>query len=152
MNAMKIRRISNYASIAAVAAFLPLAIATSRAASNPSQQNADGSVLQQSQLQRVDWDDAKRHKLRHAYWLLEQADRDYGGHKGKAMEEIKKAGKLMGMDLHGEGYGGEHQRWSDERLREARQSLVDIVDTHHEREHEHIWLAIKELDRALEVR
>jgi len=149
---MKIRCISSYASVTALAALLPLSIATSHAASNPSQLNADGAVLQQGQLQRVDWDDAKRHKLRHAYWLLEQADRDYGGHKGKAMEEIKKAGKIMGMDLHGEGYSGAHQKWSDERLREAKQLLIDIVDTHHEHEHEHIWKAIQEINKGLEVR
>lgn len=149
---MKIRLISYYASTAALAALLPLAVVTSRAASTPSNLDADRAVLQQAQLQRVDWDDVKRHKLRHAYWLLEQADRDYGGHKGKAMEEIRRAGKIMGIDLHGEGYGGEHQPWSDERLREARQLLVDIVDTRHVHEHEHIWKAIKEIDRALELK
>jgi hypothetical protein len=149
---MKTCRISRYASMAALAALLQLATATSRAASTPSNLAADGAVLQQAQLQRVDWDDAKRHKLRRAYWLLEQADRDYGGHKGKAIEFIKRAGKYMGLDLHGEGYGGEHQKWSDERLREARQLLIDIVDTGHQHEHEFIWKAIKELDRALEVR
>jgi hypothetical protein len=149
---MKIRSISNYASLAALAALLPLAIASSRAASNPSHLDADGAALQQAQPRRVDWNDAKRHKLRRAYWLLEQADRDYKGHKGKAMEEIKKAGKIMGLDLHGEGYGGEHQPWSDERLREARRALEDIVDKGHEHEHEHIWKAIKEIDKALEVR
>ena len=152
MNVMKIRRISYYASTAALAALLPLAVVTSRAASTPSNLDADRAVLQQAQLQRVDWDDVKRHKLRHAYWLLEQADRDYGGHKGKAMEEIRRAGKIMGIDLHGEGYGGEHQPWSDERLREALQLLVDIVDTRHVHEHEHIWKAIKEIDRALELK
>jgi|ERR1700722_9077051 len=148
---MKIRRISNYASIAAVAAFLPLAISTTHAASNPSQLNASDAVLQQSQLNRVDWSDEKRRKLRRAYWLLEGADRDYKGHKGKAMEEIKKAAKFMDLDLHGEGYGGVRQAWSNERLHEAKKALEDVVDTHHEREHEHIWKAIQEIDRALEV-
>jgi hypothetical protein len=149
---MRIRRISNYASMAALAALLPLAIASSRAAFTPSNLDADGAVLQQAQPRPVAWDDAKRHKLRRAYWLLEQADHDYKGHRGKAMEQIRKAGKIMGIDLHGEGYGGEHQAWSDERLREAKHALEDIVDTRHEREHEHIWKAIKEIDKALEVR
>jgi hypothetical protein len=146
---MKIRRISNYASVAAVAAFLPLAIATSRAASSPSQLNADDVVLQQAQLQRVDWDDAKRHKLRRAYWLIENTKDDYSGHKEKAKEEIKKAGENMGLDLHGEHFGDESQRRSDERLREARQLLMDIVDPGHHKEHEHIWKAVQEIDKAL---
>jgi hypothetical protein len=149
---MKIHRVYNYVSMAALAALLPLAVASSRAASAPSTLDADGAVLQQAQLRRVDWDDAKRHKLRHAYWLLEQSDRDYKGHKGKAIEEIKKAAKMMGMDLHGEGYSGEHQPWSDERLREARHALEDIVDKGHEHEHEHLWKAISEINKALEVR
>jgi hypothetical protein len=141
MNTMKICCISHYASTAALAALLPFTMMSSRAASAPSSPDANISGLQQ----------AKRHKLRHAYWLLEQADHDYKGHRGKAMEEVKKAAKIMGLDLHGEGYGGEHQVWSDERLREARQLLVDIVDKSHEGEHEHIWKAIQELDKALEV-
>jgi hypothetical protein len=138
--------------MAALAALLPLGLASSRAASAPSSLAADGAVLQQAQPSLIAWEEFKRHKLRHAYWLLEQADRDYKGHRGKAMEEIKKAGEIIGLDLHGEGYGGEHQAWSDERLREARQLLVDIVDKSHEHEHEHIWKAIKQIDKALEVR
>jgi hypothetical protein len=148
---MKLRPIANYASIAAVAAFLPLANLSSHAASNPSQLNADGAALQQAQPKRVDWSDEKRRKLRRAYWLLEGADRDYKGHRGKAMEEIKKAAKFMDLDLHGDGYGGVRQPWSNERLHEAKKALEDIVDTHHEHEHEHIWKAIQEIDRALEV-
>jgi hypothetical protein len=149
---MKIGCLSKYAPVAALAALLPLGIVSSRAASVPTSLVADGAEFQQAHPQPVSWEEAKRHKLRHAYWLLEQADSDYHGHRGKAMEEIKKAGEIIGLDLHGEGYGGERQKWSDARLREARQLLIDIVDKSHEREHEHIWKAIKELDRSLEVR
>jgi hypothetical protein len=152
MNTMKSRCLFHYASTAALAALLPFTLMSSRAASAPSSLDASISGLQQAQFQPVAWEEAKRHKLRHAYWLLDQADRDYKGHRGKAMEEIKKAAKIMGLDLHGEGYSGEHQAWSDERLREARQLLVDIVDKSHEGEHEHIWKAIQEIDKALEVR
>jgi hypothetical protein len=151
MNTMKTCSLSQYVSVAALAALLPIGVASSRAASSPSTLDADGATVQQSHLQPVSWEEAKRHKLRHAYWLLEQGDRDYNGHRGKAMEEIKKAGEIIGLDLHGNGYGGEHQKWSDERLREAKHLLEDIVDKSHEHEHEHIWKAIKEIDRALEV-
>ena len=68
------------------------------------------------------------------------------------MKEIKKAGEIIGLDLHGEGYSGEHQKWSDDRLREARHLLQDVVEKSGGREHEHIRLAIKELDKALEVK
>ena len=83
---------------------------------------------QSPSLDRVGWDEAKRKKLRHAYWILEQADHDYAGHRVKAMEEIRKAGRIMGMDLKGDGYGGEHPHWSDALLREARRNLHDIVE------------------------
>jgi hypothetical protein len=110
-------------------------------------------VLQQAQPQRVAWEEAKRHKLRHAYWLLEQGDKDYEGHRLLAMREIKKAGEIIGLDLKGDGYGGEHQKWSDERLREARKLLVEVrLETGGGHEHEHLREAIKEIDRALEVK
>jgi hypothetical protein len=146
---MKTYRISQYASMAALAALLPLGTPPSRAASNPSAQRVDSAVVQNAQLQRVDWDDAKRHKLRRAYWLMEFTKDDYGGHKGKAIEEMKKAGHDMGIDLHSEHFPDESQHASDERLREAKHLLEDIVDPGHHREHEHIWHAIQELDRAL---
>jgi|SRR5580658_788867 hypothetical protein len=149
---MKIYCLSRYVSIAALAALLPLGVASSRAASTPTSLDADGAALQQAHPQPVIWEEAKRHKLRHAYWLLEQADRDYAGHRARAMEEIKKAGDIIGLDLHGEGYGGEHQKWSDDRLREAKHLLEDIVEKSGGHEHEHIRIAIHELNKALETR
>jgi hypothetical protein len=153
MKNMKLHCIRNYLSMAATAALLPLGISTSHASPAPTPLDANSAVLQQAQLQRVDWEEAKKHKLRRAYWLLSEADRDYKGHRAKAIEEVKKAGDIIGMDLHGEGWGGEHQVWSDERLREARQLLIDVAEkSGGAREHEHLRIAIHELDRALEVR
>jgi hypothetical protein len=149
---MKHCRLSRLLPLAALAALLPLGIATSHAVSAPASLQAGDAALQQAQARPVAWEEAKRHKLRHAYWLLEQADKDYRGHRAKAMKEIRKAGELIGMDLHGDGYGGEKQKWSDERLREAKGLLEDIVDRTGEREHVHIRAAIHELDRALETR
>lgn len=65
------------------------------------------------------------------------------------MEEVKKAGHDIGLDLHGENFPAESQRVSDERLREAKHLLEDIVDPGHTHEHAHIWRAIQEIDRAL---
>jgi len=149
---MKISRLSNSIPVAVLAALLPLSIATSHAVPAPASLEANGATLQQARTRPMGWEEAKRHKLRHAYWLLEQADRDYDGHRVKAIEEIRKAGELIGMDLHGEGYGGEKQKWSDKRLREARVLLEEIVDKTGEREHVHIRNAIRELNRALEIR
>jgi len=140
------------ASLAALAALLPISLASGRATPVPASLNMDGTALQQPIPQRVAWEEAKRHKLRHAYWLLEQSDRDYQGHKAKALAEIKKAGEIIGLDLHGEGYGGEHQKWSDARLKEARQLLKDVAQkTGGGEEHGHLRVAIKEINEALEV-
>jgi len=136
-----------------LAALLPFTIMSSRAASAPSSLDASSAVLQQAQPQRVAWEEAKKHKLRHAYWLLEQGDTDYQGHRLLAMKEIKKAGEIIGLDLKGEGYGGDRQKWSDERLREAKTLLKEVaLETGGGKEHEHLRTAIKELDKALEVR
>jgi hypothetical protein len=154
MNAMKVCRIYNYISMAAMAALLQLAAMSSRAASAPSHTlDADAAVLQQAQLGRVDWDEGKRHKLRRAYWLLEHAERDYDGHRGKARKEIERAAEVMHLDLkHGEGYTGEPQQVSDERMREAKHLLEDIVDPGHAREHEHIWKAVQEINKSLALK
>jgi hypothetical protein len=146
-------KLSNFVAVAAMGALLPLGISNSRAVSATAIPLDGNSAVQPAQA-RVEyhWDDSKRKKLRRAYWILEQADHNYGGHKAAAILQIKKAGEIMGMNLHGEGYGGEKQPWSDERLREAHTLLREIVSESGGEEHEHIRRAIKELDKALEVR
>jgi hypothetical protein len=97
----------------------------------------------------VGWDEGKRKKLRRAFWILEQADHDYASHRAKAMNEIRLAGKIMDLDLKGDGYGGERPQWSDALLREARRDLQEIVDPSAGAEHKHLRAAIKEIDLAL---
>jgi hypothetical protein len=107
-------------------------------------------VLQQAQFQRVDWEEAKRHKLRTAYWLIEHADREYDGHRKVALKEVKKAGDIIGMDLHGEGYRGDAKWDSDKQLREARKLLKEVrLESGGGEEHKHLRTAIKEIDLAL---
>ena len=67
------------------------------------------------------------------------------------MEEIRRAGRIMGLDLKGDGYGGQRPHWSDALLREARKNLQNIVEESGGEEHKHIRLAIKEIAHALEV-
>jgi hypothetical protein len=147
---MKIQRLSDYVSMAALAALLPFTMMSSRAAQAPSILDANNAVLQQAQPQRVAWEEAKRHKLRTAYWLLEHADREYDGHRKEAMKEVKKAGDVIGMDLHGEGYEGEPKWEADKRLREARKLLKEVrLETGGGEEHRHLRLAVHEIDVAL---
>jgi hypothetical protein len=149
---MKSRSLCHFVSIAVGLAVLPFGLAATPAPSSTASPESSVAALQSSGLQRVGWEEAKKHKLRHAFWILDQADRDYHGHRFAAQEEIRKAGKIIGMDLKGEGYSGEKKPWSDDLLREARRDLKDIVEDTGGKEHEHIRTAIKEIDRALEVR
>ena len=148
---MKISRLK-FCTLLATGAVLPVSVAIGRAASTPQFLITDGSILDQNDPQPMDWDDAKRRKLRRAYWILEGADHDYRGHRVEAMKEIKKAAEMMGMDLHGDGYGGGRQKWSDERLREARGLVEEVVDKTGRREHEHLRVALREINKALEVK
>ena len=147
---MKIQYFSNYASVAALAVLLPLTMLSSRAATAPATLDANNSALQQAQPQRLGWEEAKKHKLRTAYWLIEHADRDYDGHRKAALKEVKKAGDIIGMDLHGEGYAGEPKWESNRRLIEARRLLKEVrLETGGGEEHKHLRNAIHEIDVAL---
>ncbi|HEX3717432.1 MAG TPA: hypothetical protein VH595_05640 [Verrucomicrobiae bacterium] len=145
-------KLMKFVSVAAFAAILPYGISTARAVSaSPIPLDGDSAVQAPQLRVEFHWDEGRKEKLRHAFWILEGADRDYHGHKAAAMEEIRKAGEIIGMDLHhGHGYGGERQPWSDARLREARGLLEDVASDSGGKEHEHIHKAIHELDHALE--
>jgi hypothetical protein len=152
---MNVRSISQIASVAALAAMLPVGISTARAVSAPAAPLAGDSVVQPAQFQRVEWTEAKRIQLRRAYWLIEHSKRDYNGHRIKAMEHVKKAGEALGMDLHGEGYKGEHkQGTSDERMREAKDLLKEAIRETDSRTKEYTRLqdALREVIQALAVR
>jgi len=142
---------AKFATVAVMAAILPLGISNARAVSAPATPVASDAVVQQ-ELQRVEWKEEKREKLRHAYWLLEHADGDYAGHRVLAMEHIKKAGEVIGMELHGKDYAHTDQVKSDERLRRARTLLHEVAEDSGPKEVEHIRKAVVEIDRSLDVK
>jgi hypothetical protein len=151
---MNVRSISQFAWIAALAAILPVGISNARAASAPVVPLSGDSVVQPAQFQRVEWTEERRIQLRRAFWLLENANSDYAGHRIKAMEHVKKAGEVLGMDLHGEGYKGEHKQGaSDERLREAKELIKAVLRETDSRTKEYGRLedAVREINRALEA-
>lgn len=97
------------------------------------------------------WDEAKADKLRRAYWLLEHANDQYGGHKVEAMHSVKKAAEVLGVELHWHGSHEHEDQWdSDHRIHEAKHILEDLQDETHGEEQEHIHRAVKELNHALE--
>jgi hypothetical protein len=64
--------------------------------------------------------------LTEAYADLDRADHDYKGHRIKAMEQIDRAGKVLKLNLRGDGHGHEKQGVSDEQLAAAESVLSQI--------------------------
>ena len=94
-----------------------------------------------------------REEIAHAYRLLMVANADCDGHRGKAMEALRRAGHALELDLKGNAPSGEPQRKSDEQLREADRLLHDarnqLESKDRERAAEHVDLAIQEIEIAL---
>ena len=88
-----------------------------------------------------------------AYRILASGDHDYHGHRIAAMHEIHKAADLLGVDLTGDDKDREKQFLSDDRLREARGLLKNVLGNSEvkgqDRISHHIELAIREIDLAL---
>ena len=68
--------------------------------------------------------------LTEAYADLDRADHDYKGHRIKAMEQIDRAGKVLKLNLRGDGHGHEKQGVSDEQLAAVLISNVATVGAH----------------------
>lgn len=166
---MKIRSIVGYTSTLAVLAGLPLLPLSTQAAPMLGQVSIQFGHPQQppppAQYQ-PNWNDDQKRELRHIYYRLEHANQQYDGHKAAALREIRHAGEAMGMDLHGQGYsqqwegsqgyGGynqqtQSQEWSDNALRHSRDRLKELAESTQDPVRHHLFDAVHELDRALEV-
>jgi hypothetical protein len=97
-----------------------------------------------------------REELVHAFHLLQKADKDYAGHRGKAMGEVETAGKALGLELKGDLPDRERQWKSDEQLIEAQRLLRDARDKLEAKDRDrvaaHVDVAVKEIDAALKVK
>jgi hypothetical protein len=94
--------------------------------------------------------------LTQAYSTLASADHDYKGHRAKAMQAIKKAARLMGQKIGGDGKVKEQQTLSDDQLKGVQASLQKVRGTvgghNSQRVVEHINTAIHELTTALSIK
>jgi hypothetical protein len=123
-------------------------------ATTPSQTApAQAPAASATPFERVDFSEAA--KLHRAYHILATGDHDYHGHRAKAMEQVKKAAALLGVDLSGDDRDREKQALSDDLLREARGNLHDVLNAAEvkgqERISKHIQAAIDQIDTALKV-
>jgi hypothetical protein len=94
--------------------------------------------------------------LSEAYADLDHADHDYKGHRMRAMKQIEAAGKLLKVNLGGDGRGHEKQGVSDEQLAAAQGLLTQIqsqlAGEKKSRVLHHVNKALEELTTALKVK
>lgn len=135
-----------------VLALLSCGISNGHAASATPIQNAGTGFTQSSPFRPVTWEQFKVEKLQHAYHLLEHADGDYSGHREAAMQSIKKAAEILGVELTGGEHAEESQWKSDRKLEESRRLLKELVEDAKGKEQPHVHHAIRELDKALKVK
>ena len=166
---MKIRKIIGYTSTIAAVAGMPFLAQRVQAGPVP--------VLGQVSIQlgrpqppppqyQPNWSEDQRRELRHIYYRLEHANKDYDGHLANAQREIRRAAEAMGMDLHGSGYSqqwqgspnyggyGQHpesQEWSDNILQRAHDRLRDLANSTQDPVRRHLYDAVHQLDLALQV-
>jgi hypothetical protein len=92
-----------------------------------------------------------------AYRSLELADHDYQGHRIKAMEHLRKAGLVLGVDLKGDGKAREQQGTSDSQVKQAQSMLQQmssrkVAGKRHQRAMTHVNNALSELQTALSIK
>ena len=87
-----------------------------------------------------------------AYASLEQADHDYKGHRADAMKQIEDAGKVLGVNIRGDGRGHEKQGVSDAQLRNAQNLLEQAKGELKGKALHHVNKAIKEISIALKIK
>jgi len=94
--------------------------------------------------------------LTQAYSTLASADHDYHGHRIKAMQAIKKAARLMGQKIGGDGHNKEQQALSDAQLKGVQGQLQKVRGTVSGGKQQlvvgHINEAIHHLSEALSIK
>jgi hypothetical protein len=91
-------------------------------------------------------DSAEADQLRNAYRILATGDHDYKGHRAKAMHAVEEAGKPLGMDLAGDLKDRSPQPLSDEKLREAKDLLTQVLESSEVKDQKHV---VKHLNEAV---
>ena len=109
-----------------------------------------------SQFETIKFSDTKEADMLHrAYRILATGDHDYHGHRVDAMNQVKKAADLLGLDLKGDDKDREKQVLSDDKLLEARGLLQNVLGASEVKDQghisKHINAAIKEINTALKV-
>ncbi len=127
------------------------------AATSSMPQTLSGSVTSQNPFQTVAMGNfSEARTLTSAYIILATGDRDYKGHRVKAMHQIEAAAKLLDMNIIDSAKGHQPQALSDDKLREARELLEKVLGAAEikgqPRISKHINEAISQINEALTIR
>jgi hypothetical protein len=94
--------------------------------------------------------------LSQAYSTLAKADRDYAGHRKKAMKEIVSACDLLGKGVSSSSGKIQRQSVSDDQLRSAQRIIQRVHDVAVEKDQQevakHLETAVVEIDLALKAK
>jgi len=122
-----------------------------------SPQTQSAPIAPAGQFETVRFSDSPEADMLHrAYRILATGDHDYKGHRVKAMNQVKKAADMLGLDLSGDDKDHQKQILSDDKLREARDLLTHVLDNSdvkgQKKISKHVQSAIDEIDTALSIR
>jgi hypothetical protein len=87
-----------------------------------------------------------------AYVTLSRADHDYKGHRMAAMKQVEEAGKVLGINVHGDGRARENQGTSDDQLRSAQDLLGQAAGNLQGVALKHVNNAINQINIALKIK
>jgi hypothetical protein len=94
--------------------------------------------------------------LRDAYVILATGDHDYSGHRVNAMQQVRAAADQLGLDVSGDGVGGKPLVLSNDKLREAKSLIVQVLDSSEVKGEapvaNHLRFAIREINTALGIK
>jgi hypothetical protein len=149
---MKTKLLTLTVLVSAVGGASLFAVTTSQTANKPAL-----PAYQANQFETVNFGDTKEADMMHqAYRILATGDHDYNGHRVAAMNQVKKAADLLGLDLTGDAKDRERQVLSDDKMREARGLLENVLGAAEVKDQDritkHLKAAIKEIDDALATR
>jgi len=152
---MKTQYISSL-SVALVAAALSCGM-TARANNVQMLQTPGGVVLERVELHPAAFSDTAEAKLlRNAYIILAHGDHDYNGHRAGAMQQVKAAADLLGLDISGDANNKEVQPLSDDKMREAKTLIVQVLDSaavkDQKRVVKHLNEAVHQINQALGIK
>ena len=126
------------------------------AITTPSAQPLAGVAAGQSLFETVAFSDsAEAGMLHRAYHILATGDHDYHGHRARAMHQVEAAAKLLGLDLSGDARDREKQVLSDDKLREARGLISNVLASAAVKDQKkvvnHLNAAVNQINTALSV-